>query len=85
MFFDDLAIKITHHHLYCMLLVTGRISDTFGKRLHKHKYQEEGINVSHLRCSPCSDMLWNCLDLTCSIKIPEWLYLMSTFYKIINI
>ena len=49
MFFDDLAIKITHHHLYCMLLVTGRISDTFGKRLHKHKYQEEGINVSYLR------------------------------------
>lgn len=29
--------------------VTERISDTFGKILHKHKYQEEGISVSHLR------------------------------------
>ena len=49
MFFDDLPINITHHHLCHMLLVTGSISDTFGRRLHKHKYQEEGISVSLLR------------------------------------
>ena len=49
MFFDDLTINITHHHLCHMLLVTGSISDTLEGDYTSTKYQEEAIGVRLLR------------------------------------